>query len=393
MSDENAGVKSGDTAGTLVKALEQSYKSALPSHITMEHFSRALLTEFRRNPALMECEKATVSAGVLLFAQLGLMIGVNGAGWLIPFRNKRGTKDAVAVIGYQGLVDLCYRSDRVESIFADVICENDEFVFEQGINQKLSHIPNLRGARGNPYAVYAVGNIKGSSRPVYVVLNTEEIMAVKNSSRGAERPESPWNGAFETEMWKKTALRRLTKLLPKSVELAAALDFENRQAEELKEVPTRVVPERAQISISQLQPGSTADHTAVDQPLGDKPKRGRPAKAQPPEPTPEELALAESQRQKQKDALAENQKLGDELEAAVTPELPADYCEDYATLFSWQFGERKQPAMMQRAINRARDNEHCQMIKTWPDINPESAEQCSTILMLFDKFRATAQGK
>lgn len=137
----------------------------------------------------------------------------------------------------------------------------------------------------------------------------------------------------------------------------------------------RKTPEHGTIDISQLKPGNTADHTAVDQPLGDKPKRGRPAKEQPPEPT------------------AENQQLGAEIDAAVAPELPADHCEDYATLFAWQFGDRKLPGYMQKAIDRSRDNEHCQTIHTFSDIDPENKEQCATILMLFDKFRATAQGK
>lgn len=231
-----------DRATSLVKSLEASYCAALPAHVTMEHFSRALLTEFRRTPALLECTRESIGAGVLLFAQLGLQVGVNGAGWLVPFNDRRNNcKNAVAIIGYQGLVDLCYRSDRVESICADVVCENDEFEFEQGLDQKLRHKPYLRGARGNPYAVYAIANIKGSARPVYVVLNADEIETVKNASKGAEKKDSPWNGSFEIEMWKKTAIRRLCKYLPKSVDLVAALEFENRQAEEMKEASATIV--------------------------------------------------------------------------------------------------------------------------------------------------------
>lgn len=237
-----------DPAGSLVKSLEKSFLAALPSHVTTEHFSRALLTEFRRVPELVKCTQESIASGVLTFAQLGLMIGVNGNGWLIPFKNRRDNcTDAVMVIGYQGLIDLVYRSDRVDSLAADVVCKNDQFDFEQGLVQKLSHRPVLSGPRGKPYAVYATANIKGSSRPVFVVMNQEEVMAVKDSSPGSKRRESPWNGQFESEMWKKTALRRLCKLLPKSVELQNALEVENKQSQrcqDVREVDAAVVDDR-----------------------------------------------------------------------------------------------------------------------------------------------------
>jgi len=257
-----------DKATNLVAKLEQSFTSALPSHVAKEQFSRALLTEFRRTPGLLECDSQTLGSGVLTCAQLGLMIGVNGQAWLVPFNNrKRGGKEAVLFIGFQGMVDLCYRSDRVESIFADVVCENDEFEFVQGLDQKLRHVPNLRGDRGKPYAVYATACIKGSTRPVYVILNQDEVMAVKKASPGARSSDSPWNGEFEAEMWKKTAIRRLTKFLPKSVELANALEFENKQAERLKEVVAEVVNEGtpAQQAIMAKLKGDASEDTGGDQ--------------------------------------------------------------------------------------------------------------------------------
>ena len=126
-----------------VQKLEQSFAQALPTHITKEHFSRALLTEFRRNPKLLECDEKSIAAGVMTFAQLGLMLGVNGAGWLIPFKH-----EATVIIGYQGLVDLCYRSGRVKSIFSDEVYENDVFKYQLGLNPILEHTPNIKSDRG-----------------------------------------------------------------------------------------------------------------------------------------------------------------------------------------------------------------------------------------------------
>ena len=226
----NAIAKKQDAVTAIVSNLESGVSSALPTHMTKEHFMRALQTELRKSAKLRACTRESIGSAVITSAQLGLTLGVNGAAWLIPF----GT-ECTLIIGFQGLVDLCYRSGQVESISADVVCENDEFSYEQGLDPKLKHIPNLRGSRGEAYAVWAAARIKGSSKPVYVVLNKEEVMTVKSSSAGAKKSDSPWNGKFENEMWKKTAIRRLCKLLPKSVELSHALEFENQQEERLKE--------------------------------------------------------------------------------------------------------------------------------------------------------------
>jgi len=235
-------VVEADKAMSLVKKFEASCASALPSHVTKEHFSRALQTCFRRTPDLMKCTPESLGGTILTAAQLGFMLGVNGSAWIVPFNNrKNNTKEAVLFIGYQGMVDLCYRSGLVESVCADIVCENDSFEYEQGLKQKLKHVPALKTPRGIAYAAYAIANIKGSNRPVYVLMNKDEIMTVKNASPAAKKSDSPWNGKFEYEMWKKTVLRRLTKLLPKSVELSTALEFENKQEQRMREVDASVV--------------------------------------------------------------------------------------------------------------------------------------------------------
>ena len=66
-------------------------------------------------------------------------------------------------------------------------------------------------------------------------------MTVKNASPAGKKDDSPWNGKFEYEMWKKTAIRRLTKLLPKTTELARVLEFENQQAQRIHDIDATVV--------------------------------------------------------------------------------------------------------------------------------------------------------
>jgi len=313
-----------DAAGAMVKALAGSVKSALPAHVTLEHFQRAMLTEFRRTPKLLECTRESVGAAVVTAAQLGLMLGVNGAAWLIPFKT-----DATLVIGYQGMVDLCYRSDRVDSVFSDVVCANDQFEYEQGLTPKLRHVPNLKGARGEPYAVYAIAKIRGSESPLYVLLNREEVMNVKGASFGARKSDSPWNGKFETEMWKKTAIRRLCKFLPKSVDLQNALEFENRQAEREREVEASVVAE------APLSPGR---HEMRKTPA--------PEKQAVPEPAP--------------------------------VDIPENACGGYRMIAKYA---AEKPDALNAAIEAARAKyPECEKIQTWRDIDHSDVNLCGQIL-------------
>ena len=53
------------------------------------------------------------------------------------------------MIGYKGLIDLCYRSGEVSTVQAHTVYENDTFEYELGLDNKLRHVPASSG-RGVP---------------------------------------------------------------------------------------------------------------------------------------------------------------------------------------------------------------------------------------------------
>ena len=239
---------------------------ALPDHLQSKHFARSLLTAFRKTPKLVECEPASLGLSVMTAAQLGLQIGVNGQAYLLPFK-----RECQLIIGYMGLIELCYRSGKVESIVADVVCENDHFVYTQGLEQILEHTPELKGPRGKPYAVYAIARIKDSKTPVFVVMNEEEVNTVKGASPSAGSSYSPWSGPFVLEMWKKTCIRRLVKLLPKSVEIDNAMQFENDQEGRAREVTATVIPSCESATQAKIREAKEAKEAEAKQ---EKPEPG-----------------------------------------------------------------------------------------------------------------------
>lgn len=207
-----------DGVQKLLASQFKQIQSALPRHMTPERMCRVALNTIRRTPQLLECAPETLVSAIVEASSLGLEIDSRGQAYLVPFYNKKtGTKDVQLIPGYKGLADLAYRSGRVASIFAEVVCENDKFHFSLGLNPVLDHTPDLDN-RGDMKAVYAVARMKDGEAQ-FVVLGKSDISKIKKASRADSGPWKDW----EEEMWKKTAIRRLCKMLPLSPEIQRAI--------------------------------------------------------------------------------------------------------------------------------------------------------------------------
>jgi recombination protein RecT len=81
--------------------------------------------------------------------------------------------------------------------------------------------------RGDPIAAYAVA-IHATGHAQCDVMWKEEIEKIMDrvKARAKNWEKSPWVSDPD-EMWKKTAVKRLCKLLPQSQELARAIEYDN----------------------------------------------------------------------------------------------------------------------------------------------------------------------
>ena len=211
---------------TMVKSFEGQIKAALPKHITPERMTRIIMTEVRKNPQLAECDRASFFGGVIQCAQLGLEPGSGlGHAYLLPYRN-RGNLEVQMIVGYQGMIDLAERSGKV-TIDAHVIHERDEFDFSLGLHPHIDHKPYFgHEDPGEVIGAYAVARYS-DGRVKFRVLSKGEIEKARNSSKSGKSNYSPWSSHY-AEMARKTAIRRLFKLLPKSPELARVQELEDK---------------------------------------------------------------------------------------------------------------------------------------------------------------------
>lgn len=199
-----------------VRQMEHQFQAAMPRGVEATMLVRDALTCLRMAPKLAECRTNTVLGALMTCAQLGLRPGVLGHAYLIPFKGS-----AQLVIGYQGLIDLAFRSGRVVSISARTVYTSDHFELEyRADGDHMVHRPRLDGPRGEPRMYYARAQLADGGYAMTDPMSHDEMVSYR--SRHALSKTGPWYDHFEA-MAHKTVIRRLAKLLPKSVELASAL--------------------------------------------------------------------------------------------------------------------------------------------------------------------------
>ncbi len=211
-TQQNAMQATGEkkTMQQYIKNMEGEIAKALPTVITPERFTRMTLSAISVNPKLAECTPKSFLGAMMTAAQLGVEPNTAlGQAYLLPFRN-HGVMECQFQLGYKGLIDLAYRSGEVIIIQAHVVCENDEFSYELGMDPQLKHKPATKN-RGKAIAYYAMFKTKDGGYG-FEVMSMEDIQDhAKRYSKSYGN--GPWQTNFD-EMAKKTVLKKVLKYAP-----------------------------------------------------------------------------------------------------------------------------------------------------------------------------------
>lgn len=167
-----------------------------------------------KTPALFDCTKQSIVKAMVQCCAFG----IEPNGWdahILPYG-----KEATLVIDYKGFITLALKSERISNVRAELVCQNDEFDYYNG---RVSHRINFFKPRGEIMGAYAVATYKDGTEQS-AVLSKEEIDKVRNMSRARNAPA--WSTHYG-EMAKKTAVRRLAKMLPLSHAAVAAIQHDD----------------------------------------------------------------------------------------------------------------------------------------------------------------------
>ena len=239
-ADPNAAVAKADgkdskpTVATFIRNLQPELARALPKHMDADRIGRLALTVVRQSmrekdkgnarESLADCTPESFAGALLTSAALGLEPGVNGECYLVPYKG-----ECTLIVGYQGYAKLFYQHQLAKNLDAQAVYEHDDFDYAYGTSPFLKHRPAL-GDRGKVIAYYAVANLS-TGASAFVVLTPDEVKDLRGGKVGTK------GQIADPQRWmeRKTALRQLVKLLPKSANLSAALAVDEQPGTVLAE--------------------------------------------------------------------------------------------------------------------------------------------------------------
>lgn len=196
----------------LLDRMQGELKKVLPAYLTPERMIRIALTAVGKTPKLQECTPISVVACVMEAAQLGLELNTPlGHAYMVPYKTT-----AQFQIGYKGYLKMTQNSGDVSYVDADCVYEGDEFKFSKGLHPDLRHVPCGEDDPDKITHAYAIAVLK-DGKSQFVVLPRVRIERYRARSRAKD--QGPWVTDYDA-MCMKTAIRRLAKLLPLSVEVA-----------------------------------------------------------------------------------------------------------------------------------------------------------------------------
>ncbi len=191
--------------------------AALPQTIPTDRFVRVAMTTVQLRPELLQCDRKSLLVAIQRCAADGLLPDGREATVVVFNEGDAGGKQAVYMPMYQGLLKKIRNSGELKSVSANVVYQADKFSYVQGDDEKIEHEPALQGNRGKPIGVYAI--VKTKDGGIYrAYLTEEQVNERKTRSQTGRKDKGPWK-TDRDEMWKKSAIRAVSKICPQSAEL------------------------------------------------------------------------------------------------------------------------------------------------------------------------------
>jgi len=210
------------TLNITLEKLKPQIALALPKHLNADRMARLVLTAFSTTPQLQACTTQSIAGSLMTAAQLGLEPGVNGQGYLIPYKTT-----CTFVPGWKGLVDLVARAGRA-SVWTGAVFEGDDFDYQLGDSPFVRHRPNVAGEEGQFTFVYAIGRVRDAQMPVIEVWSRAKVEKhLKAYNKVGDRHYAKASENNLKMYGRKVALLQVLKYMPQSVELNQAIDLSN----------------------------------------------------------------------------------------------------------------------------------------------------------------------
>lgn len=224
--DMAAPMKSLSTVQTLLKDFEDKFRSKLVGWMDTERFLSMALSAVISNPDILNCDPTSFLNTLKLCAERRLRPGSDRGIYMVPRRSKRtGKLECSAIVSYKALCDLARRGGILD-IKAVIVRPGGKFRWIEGSNPDLQYEPSLTPSTEVLFC-YAIAWMD-TGRSHFEVLSKHQIDSIR--ARAPARDAGPWVTDYD-EMAKKTAIRRLCKMLPANEDLDEVLAAEDEEEE------------------------------------------------------------------------------------------------------------------------------------------------------------------
>lgn len=199
-------------------------QSGLDENVFNKEVSFAI-QHFTKNTYLQKCSAESALKAVMNIAQTGLTLNpVSKYAYLIPrYNSQLKTLECVLDPSYMGLVKLLTDSGSVKHIEAQIIYEGDLIDVDYASTEKVKkHIPYFLNGKekGKILAVYSIATLQDDNRHIEIMskMDIEEIRERSESYKAykSKKAKSSIWVSDESEMFRKTVIKRHFKYLPKT---------------------------------------------------------------------------------------------------------------------------------------------------------------------------------
>jgi recombination protein RecT len=204
---------------SLINGSKERLADVLPKYLTPERIIRVSLAAYNRKSEIQKCDPLSILNSIILAAQFGFEVDSPlQHAYLIPYKGM-----CTLQIGYRGFIDLARRSQEYRAIEAVEVFEGDGFEFFRDPQPRVRHTPSLADDPGKMTHVYAYAITKGGE-PVVEFMSRGQVEVIRRASK---MPDSLMWKSYFGEGAKKTALKRMLKRQPMTIEMADAITLDN----------------------------------------------------------------------------------------------------------------------------------------------------------------------
>lgn len=210
--------------------MSDQFAAALPSHIKPEKFQRVVMTAVLSDPDILRADRKSLMESAIRAAQDGLLPDKR-EGAFVVFNTKvkiDGKDQWIKAVQWMpmvgGIIKRVHQSGDIKMLTARVVYGGDHFrTWIDDTGEHIEYEPAEEQDTSVVRRVFAMATTTDGA--VYVEpLSAKDVEKIRNVSKQKDR--GPWSDWWE-EMAKKSAIRRLAKRLPLSVDIHDMLQRDN----------------------------------------------------------------------------------------------------------------------------------------------------------------------